>query len=122
MERSPGARRTPFTFSDSVHRQLTMYALAASAAGAGVFALSPPVQAKIVYTPANVGLRGYSLDLNHDGITDFTFRGSSTSWSSRFQSALGVSSPPHNAVMGKVGQPCSQELRSARNGASGNVG
>jgi len=80
-----------------------MYALAASAAGAGVLALSPPVQAKIVYTPANVGLRGYSLDLNHDGITDFTFRGSSTSWSSRFQSALGVSSPPHNAVMGKSG-------------------
>ncbi len=52
-----------------------MYALAASAAGVGVIALTPPAEARIVYTPANqtipVGGR-VALDLNHDGITDLT--------------------------------------------------
>jgi hypothetical protein len=49
-----------------------MYAIAASAAGVGVLALAQPVEAKIVYTPANVniGLNGVGLDLNNDGITD----------------------------------------------------
>jgi len=73
MERSPGARKTPFTFSASVHQQLSMYALAASAAGVGALALSSPAQGKIVYTPADVVLTNYHLDLNHDGTSDFWF-------------------------------------------------
>ena len=35
-----------------------------------------PVQARVVYTPVNVNLPTngfYPIDLNHDGITDFTF-------------------------------------------------
>lgn len=49
-----------------------MYALAAGAAGVGVMALAKPVEAKIVYTPANLKLHGVvPLDLNHDGIADF---------------------------------------------------
>jgi hypothetical protein len=52
-----------------------MYALAASAAGVSVLALSQQSEAKIVYTPAhkNIG-RQLSLDLNHDGIPEFRFR------------------------------------------------
>jgi len=66
--------RTAFQFSDSVHRQLNMYALAASAAGVGVLALSQPAEAKIVYTKTHqvieVG-QHYNLDLNNDKVTDF---------------------------------------------------
>jgi hypothetical protein len=39
-----------------------------------MLALAPPVQAKIVYTPADVNFSRYppvTLDLNHDGIGDF---------------------------------------------------
>jgi hypothetical protein len=56
-----------------------MYALAAGAAGVGVLALAQPVEAKIVYTPAHRVIgpdMKYLLDLNHDGLTDFTIANS----------------------------------------------
>jgi hypothetical protein len=49
--------------------------MAATAAGVGVLCLTQTVEAKVVYTPANVkivqnaGL--FRVDLNHDGIADF---------------------------------------------------
>jgi hypothetical protein len=52
-----------------------MYAVAASAAGVGVMALSQPAEAKIVYTATHHVIEKnspYHLDLNHDGKTDFT--------------------------------------------------
>jgi len=110
MKRSPRARNTPFTFSESIHRQLTMYALAASAAGVGVLALSSPAGAKIVYTPVNVRAWRYYLDLNHDGITDFYFNANSASVSNGSNgiirtSYLGVGGARgesnNNAVAGK---------------------
>jgi len=74
MKRSPRPLQTPANFSDSIHRQLNMYALAATAAGVGMLALAPPAEAKIIYTPAHVILKAgqpFSLDLNHDGKVDF---------------------------------------------------
>ena len=71
MKPSP---RTPPKLSDSVHHQLSMYALAASAAGVGVLALAQPAAAKIVYTKTHhvIGANGlYKLDLTNDGIFDF---------------------------------------------------
>ncbi len=66
------------TFPESFHRQLNSYALAATAAGVGLVALSQPMEAKIVYTPAHVPIPvngGWvELDLNHDGINDFAFQ------------------------------------------------
>jgi len=71
--KSSSRPRTPSKLSDSVHRQLNMYALAASAAGVGVLALSQPADAKIVYTKTHrvieVG-QHYNLDLNNDKVTD----------------------------------------------------
>ncbi len=67
--------RTPSRLSDSVHHQLNMYTLAASAAGVGMLALVQPAEAKVVYTPTNITIvsgGAYSLDLNHDGRPDFT--------------------------------------------------
>ena len=72
MRRSTRARRIPANLSESISRQLNMYALAATAAGAGTLALSHPVEAKIIYTSAHAKV-GHALpvDLNHDGIVDF---------------------------------------------------
>jgi hypothetical protein len=75
MKRSPRARIT-VSLSDSVQQYLNMYALAASAAGVGMLALATTAQAKIVYTPTHRIIDKsdiYRLDLNHDGITDFSF-------------------------------------------------
>lgn len=74
MKRSSGPRKTA-NLSESTHQQLTMYALAAGAAGVGVLAMAQPAEAKIVYTPAHIRITGtFSLDLNHDGVTDFKIR------------------------------------------------
>jgi hypothetical protein len=75
MKRSPRPRETPANLSESVHYQLNMYALAASAAGVSLLALAQPAETKIVYTPAHrvIGPNSsYNLNLNHDGKTDFT--------------------------------------------------
>jgi hypothetical protein len=65
--------RPPAALPESFNRQLSMYALAASAAGVGLLALASTAEAKIVYTPANVQISGKPLpiDLNHDGVVDF---------------------------------------------------
>jgi hypothetical protein len=78
MKRLYGPRTTA-KLSEPTNRRLNMYALAAGAAGVGVLALAQPVEAKIVYTPANVvigygGVGSYNLDLNHDGVTDVHFQ------------------------------------------------
>lgn len=59
-----------------------MYAIAASAAGVSLLALAQPMEGKVVYTPAHEQImnRGQVfLDLNHDGINDFSFYGMSMS-------------------------------------------
>jgi hypothetical protein len=66
--------------SSSLERGLNMYALAASAAGVGMLALSQPAEARIVYTRANKVIPQcwrhpklcFKLDLTRDGMTDFT--------------------------------------------------
>jgi len=70
-------RSKPAAQRDSLHHHLHLYALAASAAGVSVLALAQPSEAEIVYTPANVTIgtnQEYGLDLNNDGIVDFTIK------------------------------------------------
>jgi hypothetical protein len=63
--------------SNPIQLRLNAYALAASAVGIGMLALPPVSEAKIVCTPVrhsiDLGMH-YKLDLNHDGITDFTLQ------------------------------------------------
>jgi hypothetical protein len=62
------------SLASSLEHRLSGYALAASAAGVSLLALSQPAEAKIVYTPAHEKVRinrTLPLDLNHDGIHDF---------------------------------------------------
>jgi hypothetical protein len=58
------------------NRRMNLYSLAAAAAGVSLLALASPAIAEVVVTKANlpiVPLVGVSLDLNHDGTTDFYF-------------------------------------------------
>jgi hypothetical protein len=74
--------RAPAHLSDSLHRRLNAYALAASAVGVGVAALSQPALAKIVYTPAHVVISSntyYDLDLNNDGTPEVQLRNRASS-------------------------------------------
>jgi hypothetical protein len=73
MPRSSRPARTSAKLSESLHHQLNMYALAATAAGVSALVLAQPAEGKIIYTPANVtlGVKPLPIDLNHDGIIDF---------------------------------------------------
>jgi hypothetical protein len=77
MNRTFRPSKIAASLSESIHQQLNMYAVAATAAGVSAVALVQPAEAKIVYTPAHVHLRAgqrpFPLDLNHDGIVDFYF-------------------------------------------------
>jgi len=65
--------------------RLTSYAMAAGAAGVGLLALVPPAKAAIIYTPSHIsilydgtyqggGFVTYALDINRDGVPDFSFQ------------------------------------------------
>jgi len=92
--------RGPSSLSDSVHRQLNMYALAASAAGVSLLALAEPSEAKIIYTKTHQVMRINGicpLDLNHDGNVDFVVQDYIYSWGLYVQGAVG------NAIEGSHG-------------------
>jgi hypothetical protein len=100
--------RTLARISNSLHRQLNSYGLAASAAGVGLLALSQHAEAKIVYTKTHhvVGKNSIvMLDLNHDGTTDFTIKNRNcpyggTSCTSDSWNLLTVQGAPPDAVQG----------------------
>ncbi len=75
--KAPLLPRKTANLSESVHQQLSMYALAASAAGVGALCFAKPAEARIVYTPAHVAIKAngglFYIDLNHDGTPDFAF-------------------------------------------------
>jgi len=69
--------RKTVKLSDSLHRDLTSYVLAAGAAGVSVLALAPPSEGQIVYTPAHEILERNGtllIDLNNDGTTEVMIR------------------------------------------------
>jgi len=97
--------RVTSNLSGSLHQRLNAYALAAGAAGVSVLALAQPVEAKIVYTKADVvigpnGVQRYNLDLNHDGIADFTLQFGTFRNHTDSSAYLDESAPAGNGVMG----------------------
>ena len=75
--------KTPSQLPESLHQRLNAYALAACAAGVGVLALTRPAEARIIYTPSHVSISQNStipLDMNHDGINDFSFSNFYAGW------------------------------------------
>lgn len=75
-KQTPAQSRPASNLALNVDKGLFQYAAAASAAGVGLLALGKTAEAKVVYTPANIPitLNGspVQIDLNHDGIIDFT--------------------------------------------------
>lgn len=63
--------RTQISLNQKLDRKLLGYSLAATAS-AGLVGLARPSEAQIVYTPTNQTGGSFALDLNNDGITDFT--------------------------------------------------
>jgi hypothetical protein len=60
--------------SATLDHRLSLYSLAASAAGVSLLALASPAHARIVFTAANIKItpnHKLAIDLNHDGIKDF---------------------------------------------------
>ena len=103
MSSAPQSRKT-FKISDSLNRQLNMYALAASAAGVSVLALAAASEAKVVYTETHQVTRAgvpLYIDLNHDGINDFVLRTTIYLGSSGFEVGLDPSGYRKNAVAGR---------------------
>jgi hypothetical protein len=81
MRRSSRPSRTIAKLSESTQQRLNSYALAAAAAGVGVWACVVPAEAKIIYTHTHVVLKPYqhyNLDLNHDKVPDFVLENSIT--------------------------------------------
>jgi hypothetical protein len=75
MPRPIGQSRTAVKLSTPLHGELTVYALAAGAAGVSVLALPSPAEAEVVYTNVHHIIRRnetYAIDFNHDGLTDIT--------------------------------------------------
>jgi len=71
----PRQKRLPVRLPANLEKNLLTYAAAATAAGIGLAA--QPAEAKIVYTKSNIPITVDAgpiyLDLNHDGINDFSF-------------------------------------------------
>jgi hypothetical protein len=108
MNRSPRQPRTSYKLSEATHQRLNSYALAASAAGVGMLALTLPVEAKIIYTSTHHVIKkgvSYKLDLNHDGKIDFTLRAKSSARTSSSSMLLSASPAAGNGVRGFGGNP-----------------
>lgn len=93
-----------------------MYALAASAAGVGLIASTQSAEAKIIYTPAHVTIRlhdSYKLDLNHDGIADFTILNTSYHNTSTWFYRLSEKAAQGNGVEASISHTFQQEVAEA---------
>jgi hypothetical protein len=123
MKRS--SPRKTASLSESVDKQLNIYALAASAAGLGILALVQPAEAKIVYTPAHKHIaphQSFRLDLNHDRKVDFTLINSSSCGTDQCNYGLGQKPARGNSGIGYLfnGLPLASALkRGSRIGPGG---
>jgi hypothetical protein len=82
----PPNDRRPISLTRRLDHKLLGYTAAASAAGVGMMALAQPSQAEIVYTPANQTIAtntSFALDVNGDGIADFTISNTSRFYTGR---------------------------------------
>ncbi len=106
----PRRSLSPLPLAEPWRRRLDSYTLAATAAGVGTLALALPAEGKIVYTPAHLVMSTsnpqhfYPLDVNHDGVKDFSF--SAYAWTGMSSQEAFLRCNPSfnvgNAVLGNV--------------------
>ena len=103
MPSAPRPRKT-LKISDSLNRQLAVYAQVAAAAGVSVLALAGASEAEVVYTQTyqvtNPHFPLY-IDLNHDGINDFLLRATYYVGTSGFNIGVDASGVGDNRVAGR---------------------
>jgi hypothetical protein len=72
----PRTSLTPQPLNPRLDKMIAAYATTAGAVGVALLAAAPPAQAEVVYTKTRVTIAGrsnfYHLDLNRDGIGDFS--------------------------------------------------
>jgi hypothetical protein len=110
------------TVTDSLDSFVKQYSIAAAAAGVSVLAMATPAAGKVVITHANISIPQCNcsvyLDLNNDGVNDFSFRLSysnfSTGYYLRFLDVKGLDG---GGVKG-TGQDASCLLQGAKIGPS----
>jgi hypothetical protein len=106
MKHSSRPRNTAH-LSESVHQQLNMYTLAAGAAGVSLLCLTPPCDAKIVYTPAHVvighgGIREFDINFTHHGTNDLAIRTFHNSCTDECLANLYARVPSGKGIAGKA--------------------
>ena len=87
----------------TIDRNLRLYSTAAITAGVSVLALVPPAEAHVVVTRKTIQIQAnqlLSIDLNHDGVTDFQFYLGSNPFDCEGGDSLYVKLPVGNAVVG----------------------
>jgi len=74
---SSSKSRKQTQLNSNTEKKLLGYAALAGASGVGILALVQPAEAEVVFTPAHQIISGFNgpflLDLNGDGIADFSF-------------------------------------------------
>jgi len=85
-------------------RHLSIYSTSAAIAGVGLLALAKPAEGEIVVTKVNIPICGSTIDLNKDGVPDFSFP----------CSPEGKPSEVHAALLGPMPRLSALERRSAR--------
>jgi hypothetical protein len=102
--------RVPAKINSKLEKSLLAYMAASAAAGVGVLALAQPSSAEVIYTKAHMQIQTpYPVDLNHDGITDITFRFEATS---RYGIALFYATTPNSAGFGYRPLPKGDQINS----------
>jgi len=97
--------KDPLPLPQKTERHLSAYAVAASAAGVSALALAGPAEAKVVYTPTHVVMNSsndiyHPLDLNNDGVKDFSFTAYAWTGMSSQEAFLRCRSLGTNRVLG----------------------
>ncbi len=103
MSRRAFPRSGPAVFPKVVDQNLAVYSTTAIAAGVGLLALTASAEGKVVVTTKTIHLpfnQLISLDLNHDGITDFQFDLRYFSEGCGAAGSLTVTVPAGNGVVG----------------------
>jgi len=93
------------------HNSLNAYALSAAAAGVALLAAAAPADAEIVFTPVNGTIAPgskYQLDLNNDGVIDFTIENNLHLSTTPFGDDLNIFPAKGNAVWQGSREPFNQ--------------
>src|SRR5579862_9910203 len=77
----------------NIHQHLNLYSAAAMAAGVSVLALAHPAEGSVVVTKTNITV-GFgsqvSIDINKDGINDFTIAGEGANYDHSFYATFAI--------------------------------